>query len=148
MIIDHLSNIKRYACMGINYAKAVEFLANTDLKNLPFGRTDIDGDNVFANLSDNYLNREEMAWEAHQRYADIQLILHGEERFGWADKAEYGQLDGDFQVCYPQTEPVVCTLKEGQFIIFLPNEPHSPGNYVNMPGNCLKLVVKVLHQDL
>lgn len=147
MIVDHLRNIQRYACLGENYAKAAEFLMNTDLNALPLGKTVIDGERVFANLADNYLDREVMTWEAHQKYTDIQLILRGKERFAWADRASYGPLQGDFQACYPEDEPLSFALEEGWFVIFLPGEPHSPGNPVNAPGNCLKLVVKVLHRN-
>ena len=147
MIIDHLGNIQRYAALGKNYATAAKFLVHTDLNSLPFGKTEIDGDRVFANYAENFLDRDEMAWEAHQRYTDIQLIVQGKERFGWVNCAEYGPLDGDFQACYPVETPVQFTLTDNQFVIFLPNEPHSPGNPVKAPARCRKLVIKVLHQD-
>jgi len=145
VIIDTLDNIGRYAGLGKHYETAVRFLKEADLSALPLGKTEIDGENVFANLADNFLDRDEMAWEAHQRYADIQLILSGEEGFGWAAQADYGLLTGDFQVCHPQGEIVPFTLHAGQFVIYLPGEPHSPGNPVKGPAFCRKMVIKVLH---
>ena len=37
----------------------------------------------------------------------------------------------------------VFTLGPGQFVIFLPGEPHSPGNPAGEPSDCKKAVIKV-----
>lgn len=147
MIIDTVQAIHRYAALGPNYAKAAAFLQQTDLSALCPGKIEIDGDNVFANLADLYLERTEMAWESHRKYTDIQVILQGEEKFGWVERAEFGPLEGDFQRCTPLDIPFVFILQAGQFVLYFPGEPHAPGNPAAVPGLCRKLVIKVLHQD-
>ena len=143
MIVDTLANIGRYASLGQNFATAARFLLHTDLTALPLGVTEVDGQKVYVNLADNCLDRADMAWEAHDRYADIQLILKGRERFGWSSTAVPGPLEGDFRACAGEKD-FDFTLAENQFVIFLPGEPHSPGNPDGAPALCRKLVVKVL----
>ena len=143
MIVDTLSNIGRYASLGENFATAAGFLLKTDLNALPLGVTEVDGQKVYVNLADNYLDRADMAWEAHDRYADIQLILKGQERFGWSTTAVPGPLEGDFRACAGEKD-FDFALTDNQFVIFLPGEPHAPGNPDGPAALCRKLVVKVL----
>lgn len=144
MIVDKLANLSRYAGLGKNFAAAARWFEAHDAASLPAGRLEIDGDQVFVNTAVNRLDRAEMAWEAHALYADIQLILEGEERFGWSDEAEMDPLDPerDFRTCRAEAKAVF-TLGTGQFVIFLPGEPHSPGNPAGRPSDCKKAVIKV-----
>ena len=145
MILDTLQNVERYASLGEHFATACRFLKETDLSTLPLGAVEIDGKNVFANLADNLLERTEPAYEAHEAYADIQVILRGQERMAWGDPAEYDPLPegSDFRTCHDVQHPVEMVLQAGQFVIFLPHEPHAPGLTAGEPCHCLKLVVKV-----
>lgn len=145
MIVDHLSHLSRYAGLGDNFAAAVRYFEEHGTDSLLPGRTEIDGDRVFVNTAVNHLDRTEMSWEAHARYADIQLVLEGEERFGWSDEAEMDSLDSerDFRTCRARPKAVF-TLGPGQFVIFLPGEPHAPGNPAGEPSDCKKAVIKVL----
>ena len=144
MIIDHIRNFGRYAGLNPHFASAAGYLAQHDPFALPSGREEVDGSNVFINTAVNHLDRTEMAWEAHAVYADVQLILEGEERFGWSDEADMDPLDEsrDFRTCRaaPKAE---FTLKAGQFVIFFPGEPHAPGNPAGEPADCRKAVIKV-----
>jgi len=144
MILDHMDHLGRYASLNPRLAMAVRYFETHDYRALPDGKTVIDGENVFVNTAVNRLEREEMAWEAHGVYADIQIILEGRERFGWSDRAEMDPLDParDFRSCRtkPQAE---MTLEEGQFVLFLPGEPHSPGNPAGVPADCRKAVLKI-----
>jgi len=144
MIVDSLANIGRYACLGPNYALAAQYLQTADLSALPMGRTDVHGDDVYLMLADNYLDRTDMGYEAHAVYADIQIILKGSERFGWGPTGDYAPLQGDFQTV-DNVDGFAFTLREGQFALFLPTEPHAPGNPDGAPATCRKLVVKVRH---
>ena len=145
MIIDHISNLGRYAGLGPNFAAAAAYFGARAAQELADGRTEIDGENVFINTSVNRLERTDMAWEAHALYADIQLVLAGREKFGWSDEAEMDPLEPgrDFRTC--RAEPkVTFTLEAGQFVIFLPGEAHAPGMPAEgRPEDCRKAVVKV-----
>ena len=58
--------------------KAFTFLKNSDLSKLEIKRYDIDGDNLYAPVSE-YLtkNEEDAKFEAHQKYIDIQYVVSG-----------------------------------------------------------------------
>ena len=144
MITDHISHFSRYSGLNLNFETAAKYFEAHDPFRLADGRTEVDGDNVFIHTSVNHLERESMAWEAHEKYADVQLILEGEERFGWSDEAEMDPLDAsrDFRTCRAEAK-MDFTLTAGQFVIFMPGEPHAPGNPAGQPGDCRKAVVKV-----
>lgn len=144
MVIDHLRNILIYGSLGRNFQTAVRWLSETDLSQLSSGKTVIDGENVLATLSDLYLDRPEPAYEVHHQYADIQLVLSGQERFylGWDGKESPAAPGSDFFPCQV-SRGLPFTLEADQFVIFLPGEPHAPGNPDTVPGSCKKLVIKV-----
>lgn len=145
MIVDRIENLERYACLGKNFATAAEYVRTHDLRLLPNGRTEVDGNCVFINKSENRYEKEEMTWEFHREYADIQVILEGSERFGRGEADESTAVDvgNDGWLC-SAGNVVDFTLSAGMFVIFLPPEAHSPGNYVVRGEKTVKAVIKVL----
>ena len=140
-----MERLDLYASLGKNFRTAVEYLKKADLKGLPVGKHIVDGENVFVLSQENHLTEKEMSWEAHAKYADIQLILEGTEKFGWGYEGKLDALDEarDFRTC-SDVQSIDYVLKSGMFTIFFPGEMHSPGN--TAAGDCVvrKLVVKVL----
>ena len=132
-----------YARLGNNFETAARFLETADFAALELGRHEIDGDSVFVNIQAYVQQEKEPAYEAHDRYADIQLVLRGSERFRWGTGAP-GPLTGDFREVTGVKDAVEFTLKENQFVIFLPGEAHAPGLPERGPALCRKAVVKVL----
>ena len=78
------------AALGEKYAKAFEFLRRPDLKDLPLGRQEIDGDRVYAIICENDLKPigEVQRPEFHKRYVDVQAPITGTELFGVPDLPE------------------------------------------------------------
>lgn len=145
MIIDAVAHALRYASLSENFATALRFLQETDLAALPLGRTEIDGDRVFVTVYDNYLDRSELAYEAHARYADIQVVISGAERFALGWNPVLGEQKPGKDFFYGTADTCTeNTLTAGQFVIFLPGELHAPGNPAGAPGPCKKAVIKVL----
>jgi len=142
VIVDKLENFARYAHLGRHFETAAAFVKAHDLAALPLGRTEVDGDHVFINVFENVYDRPDMFWEAHHLYADVQVVLSGSERFGWGSACRYAQPQGDLVVCSDVTG-FDFTLTAGQFVIFLPPEPHSPGNPAGDNAPCRKAVIKV-----
>lgn len=146
MIVDTLEHLERYAGLGDGFATAAQYLRTAELDKLPLGETAVDGRRVYINVQHNHLRPHEAAWEAHDRYADIQLILRGRERFGYAARAALLPLrpGTDLRPCAAQRS-FYFDLAEGEFALFLPGEPHDPCHPVGeTEEDCLKLVVKVL----
>ena len=144
MIIDRLDRIENYAGLGTNFATAAQWLKEADLFGMEPGTVQIDGERVYATLSDNRLEREKPVFEAHRVYADIQLILSGRERFllGW-DGREGASDPGADLYFFEAGEALPFTLGPNEFVIFQPGELHAPLNPDGAPSVCRKLVVKV-----
>ena len=148
MLIDQLPEKGKrfafdYARLGKHFAAAVRFLETEDLSALPVGKHEIDGENVFVLIQEYTQQEKEPAYEAHDRYADIQVVLQGSERFGWGAGVP-GPLQGDFREVTQVKNGVAFTLRENQMAVFLPGEAHAPGLPEKGPALCRKAVVKVL----
>ena len=50
MVYDTLENLSQYTGMFDHLDTAIEFIQNHDLNDLPLGKTEIDGENVFVNV--------------------------------------------------------------------------------------------------
>ena len=154
MILDTLDCIVKYAGISPNFETAVRWLQETDPEALEPGRTDIDGEKVYAVVSENRLEPKEPVFEVHRRYADIQIILRGREgfRYGRKGKELSGKPENDVWFCEADRQ-VPFELEEGGVTVFLPGEAHAPGLYPEKDKGPLspaapvpdrKLVVKVL----
>ncbi len=154
MILDTMGNIVKYAGISPNFETAVRWLHETDPETLEPGRTNIDGEKVYAIMSENRLEPKEPVFEVHRRYADIQIILRGREgfRYGREGKELSGKPENDVWFCEADRQ-VPFELEEGGFTVFLPGEAHAPGLYPEKDKKPLspaapvpdrKLVVKVL----
>ena len=144
MIADRLENIGNYGGLGKNFETAIRWLRETDPDTLEPGTVQVDGDRVYATLADNRLDRETPAFEFHRKYADIQLVLRGRERFllGWREQNCREEPGKDVVFCDAE-ETLTFALGPKQFAIFMPGELHAPGNPDGAPSVCRKLVVKV-----
>ncbi|MDE7100643.1 MAG: YhcH/YjgK/YiaL family protein, partial [Anaeroplasmataceae bacterium] len=86
MIVAKLRDIKRYKGISKNIDTAIDYILTHDLMALPKGKTIIDGDKVYVNR-DTYVARplEECFFENHEHYLDLQIVLKGQEIFGYTD---------------------------------------------------------------
>ncbi len=67
----------------LHWKQAFKFLKESDLKNLPEGKQELDGKNLFVGI-DKYYTKEmnQTKYEAHKKYIDIQYVISGEEQMG------------------------------------------------------------------
>ena len=146
MIIDSILGLERYRKMNDGFEKAFKFLRSNDLMKIENGNYEIDGDNVFAIVSENDLKAiEDAKLEVHDSYIDIQVPISANETFGWKDRTMCntgeGQYDDDKDIAFFDDEPEVFSVVNPlQVVIFFPNDAHAPliGN-----GKIKKLVIKV-----
>ena len=129
--------------------KAFIFLKTNDLTALELKRHDIDGDNLYAPVSE-YLtkNEEDARYEAHQKYIDIQYVVSGKELIGVAPMSQ----KKDVLVAYDSTKDIeFLTVTGGEnllalpdrFFIFFPDDAHRPGLKDGENSPVRKVVVKV-----
>ena len=126
------------------------FLMNTDLANLSIGRHDIDGDQIFALVSEyESVPKEKQKPESHQKYIDIQYVVRGEEVIGHslltsAYEVVQDELATRDLLFYKAAENEAdMVLRPGVYGIFFPNDIHRPG--CSSGKTCLvkKIVVKL-----
>jgi YhcH/YjgK/YiaL family protein len=146
MITDHLANGHRYAALGARLAQAFAFLQRPDLLALADGRYDIDGDALYA-LVQRYTSKlpGQGRWEAHQRYADLQLVAAGREQMGCGAMARFtrGTYDPAKDIEFLTGDGDFVLLGAGDFIVLWPGEVHMPGMAAGEPGEVTKVVIKI-----
>jgi len=146
MILDRLEHADAYP-LGERFRLGFEYLRSGRAETDALGRHDLDGDNVYA-LVQEYETKplERGKWEAHVKHADIQYVVTGRERMGFAPlhtltlreqrpPAEDAALyDGD---------GTHVPLTAGMFAVFLPQDGHMPGIADGEPQKVRKVVVEV-----
>lgn len=147
MIYDELKNLQRYKGLSKNLDTALQYLEKTDLSTLPLGKTVIDGDNVFVNIMEvEAKEKEELFYEIHREYIDIQLDIEGTELFclGTGEKTltKPYNAETDFAPCEVEHQ-VDCILGKGRFVICMVEEPHMPSVAASKERHLKKAVFKV-----
>ena len=147
MIFDNLSHCDTYKALSSNFRKAFEFLQSTDFSSLPISRLSVDGEKVYATIQEPELaDWNDRAWEAHWKYADIQMILDGEEIIGYAPVETLtinNEYNPEIDCAFYTGDGNKAILKQGQFMVFFPQDAHKP--CVRSGGHkSRKVVVKVL----
>ena len=85
MLVTPLSSITDNDYLSERFRKAYAFLARPDLCDLPLGRNEIDGDEVYANVLEyDTVPAAEKELEAHHDYYDVQYVASGEEMLQYA----------------------------------------------------------------
>lgn len=147
MIFDHLKYSSDYFTLGTGIRLALEYLQRTDIGALPEGRHAVDGDRVFALVSD-YETKppEEGFWEAHRRHIDVQYVHAGRERIAYADLASFDADPYDAERDLVVARGVGGQFVEvapGDFVILFPHDVHMPGLTAQARSHVRKVVVKV-----
>ncbi len=129
--------------------KAFLFLKEKELSRLELTRYDLDGDNLFAVVSE-YLtrNEEDTRFESHRQYIDIQYVINGSENIGLAPLSVMDEIlepyDGlkDIEFFTVTNESNVSATPD-KFFIFFPTDAHRPGLKDVDNLKVKKIVVKV-----
>lgn len=128
MIKDSIQNSAIYLGIHPGIDKALASIAAGECHNWDEGRYDIQSDNIFC-LIQEYETKPEGRLEAHDRYIDIQVVLKGSERIGYADRSSLapdGTFDGLKDIGFFEGEGYPLFLKEGEFAVFFPGDGHAP----------------------
>lgn len=151
MILDSIQNAERYYALHPHFKMVFDYLHSTDVRALEDGRHDIDGDKLFVNVSTLELRPMDAAHlEAHNRYIDIQVVVEGEEYFGWSERKDCSKPEGAFDeerdiIFYSDKPQTHYKVREGQFTILYPEDAHAP---MLGEGKVKKLIFKVAYNML
>lgn len=127
--------------------EAVDFIKTMD-QSTPNGRYDF-GENCYVMISeyDTKAVGDDSLMEVHQKYIDVQIMLLGEELF-------LTQLVNGLKVSVPydETKDIAFfafdahddhVIREGNGIVFYPEDAHLPSCAVSAPMHVKKAVVKI-----
>ena len=147
MIVDKIENAGLYKNLGERIQKSFNYIKQTDLKKLKSGRYDIDGDKIFALISEYQTKAEsDGKLEAHKKYIDVQFVIEGEELMGYSPLGDQSILEPykeENDIIFYKGEKVFIKVTEGMFAIFFPEDVHMPGIEVGESSAVKKLVIKV-----
>ena len=124
---------------------AFAFLKNVNLEELKPGKYPIIGDQVFASVTEAPShNKEDVKWESHKNYVDLQYIIKGKEMIGIADTSKA-------TIIKPYSPDVINYTSEGKyyitepykFFLFFPNDAHRPTIKVEGYDIVKKIVIKI-----
>lgn len=138
---------RQYHLNQAAWEKVFAFLKSQDLHKLAKGKYPINGDNVFASVTeDPSKDFDKTNWESHQKYIDVQCIIEGTEKMGVypVSKATVKKpYDDKKDVANYTADGKIYTAKEGTFFIFFPSDAHRPN--ITPGGNKVvkKLVIKI-----
>jgi len=129
--------------------KAFTFLKENDLTKLELKRYDIDGNNLYAPVSE-YITKNEAdaRYEAHKGYIDIQYVVSGKELIGIAPLSDTKDILEQYD---PARDVMFMTVNQvknvpatpDRFFIFFPDDVHRPGLKDGENSPVRKIVVKV-----
>jgi len=124
-------------------------LRNGEFANLSQGRHEYKGDTIYIS-SDLYTTEkaETRKYEFHKRYADLQVVLEGEELIylsssGQSQPQEVASNSNDCWFVAGIQDQSALLLSAGSFLIILPETLHKPCCQTQQPGKVRKLVFKI-----
>jgi biofilm protein TabA len=162
MLLDRLVQADRYANLHPGLAAGFYFLRRVMTEGAAPGRFELDGDHLFAIVSqDEGKGRGAAKLESHRRYIDIQMplpllaegdtsglpspSLSADEVIGWKAVADCRDVETPYDEgrdisFYRDVPETWLTLPPGVFAVFFPDDAHAP---LAGQGSVLKAIVKV-----
>ena len=144
MIIDKFDNIRFYSCMLNNLENGLQ--AVEALRNPEAGRYEFDG-GFFLVQKGETKPMSEGTFEAHRKYADVQIVLEGSEEIAWADLGdlkEDGEYNGDNdKAAYTGAEDNVMRITAGVCYIAFLHDGHKAVRHTARPQSYSKIVMKL-----
>lgn len=149
MIFCNIEELKKYKSISKNLSTAIDFILKTDLHNLPMGRTEIDGENVYVTKMEIVAKEEDaLPFEAHRKYMDIHVDLEGQEVLCISNHSdllplESYKVESDYELFNSEKNTVKVILKNKSFVIIDVCEAHKPGIF-HSDKKITKCVFKIL----
>ncbi|MDE6473701.1 MAG: YhcH/YjgK/YiaL family protein [Clostridia bacterium] len=139
---DFYKNIDDKIALCLEKSKTLD--ANT-----PCGKY-ILNDDVYVNVIE-YSPKpiEEALAETHAKYADIQLILSGEEYIGYAKTSllsPKSRYDEENDIRFWQGDTALLPMQQGDWALFMPGEAHSP-SLDKCGGKVKKAIFKIRYAN-
>ena len=148
MIYDKIENLSLYFDENSKFARVEPVLK--DFLKAPFdnGKIEIDGDNMWCNVAKyNVEDNSPIKYESHKEYADVQIMVDGEENVGWATFSDCTITEDFKEGCdiafMNAPNGQMLALRKGYFMVFFPDDAHAPCRKSENSDFAHKLVFKV-----
>lgn len=149
MIYGHISQLTENLYPAA-IQKALSFLKETNLDELPLGRHEIEGNLIYAQVMDLTTQEFNSIYpETHRNYLDVQYLHKGTEKIGIAIANEENPIQEEYDpardiMFYSSAKnESIFEMYPGNFAIFLPSDIHRPGCINQKQQVIRKIVVKV-----
>ena len=127
--------------------KAFAFMKDASNGNLAPGTYPIDGDNVFAKVTEIPSKDFNVPkWEAHRNYYDIHYVITGKEKIGigsLSDATEVEAYNSTRDITFYNGKGKYYVAAPGEFFIMSPQKTHRPSIKVSGYDVVKKIVIKV-----
>lgn len=139
---------KQYDANPLLWNKAFAYLKEANLAALRPGKHLIDGENVFALVTEGPAKSADAGkWEGHQQYIDIHYVISGKENIGLAPISSASVIapyDDTKDIAFFRAEGTFYETDAETFFIVFPEDAHLPGIKVNGYNEPVKkIVIKV-----
>ena len=146
-VVNPLEFAKQYQANPDRWDKAFWWLRHTDLAALPAGRYPIDGDDVYATITEGAPKmRDTTQWESHRNFEDIHYVIAGKEQLGIIPVAQARLLkpyEPDKDLASYSAKGKYYIGDPGRFYIVTTEEAHRPGIKTEGYDHLKKLCIKV-----
>lgn len=145
--VDKAAFYEQYQKNPALWEKAFAYLRDTDLEQVKPGKYPIQGDTLFATVTEGPLKEfDQTGWESHRKYIDLQYIIRGREKMGVAPVAG-AQVTTPYQekkdAANYSTEGTYYTAAPGTYFLFFPSDAHRPSIKVEGYDIVKKVVLKI-----
>lgn len=138
---------KQYQLRKAWWDKAFAYLKETDLASLKPGKYPIDGEDVFATVTEGPTKEfDQTKWEAHRNYQDIHYVITGKEKMGLAPISSatvVQEYDPAKDIGFYNAQGKFYESSPGYFFIAFPGDAHRPGIKTDGSTEIKKVVIKI-----
>lgn len=132
-----------------HWDQAFHFLKSANLKELPLGKQELEGQHLFVIVQEYYgKQKADALYESHKKYIDIQYVIKGEEIMGLTtlDKVIVKEAYNEEKdiVFYNSDAGEYLKATPENFFLFFPEDVHRPSITTGDSVLIKKIVVKIL----
>ena len=145
--INKVEFARQYNANKTWWEKAFAYLRETDLSKIQPGRYAIEGENVFAIVSDGQTKElDKTMWEAHKNYQDIHFVISGKEKIGITPVASASiskEYDASKDIAFFTSKGKYYESSPDNFFIMFTQDAHRPGVKAEGAETVKKVVIKI-----
>lgn len=142
---------KQYHAHKEWWDQAFAFLQYSDLAGLKPGKYVINGDKVFATITEGPAKRTDTTkWESHRNYQDIHYVIKGKEKIGITPVSSLTVTDAyepERDIVFYKGDGKYYTADTDDYFIFFPQDAHRPNLKIEDCGMVKRIVIKIKRND-